>query len=59
MKNKITVKYMVHPARYDDETYKQYKERRTTINKIVKQRLQKGRIFWPSSELSTYKKGML
>lgn len=48
-----SAKYMTNPARHPDETYEEYRERRTTTNKYIRKRLQKGRLFWPSSELGT------
>lgn len=56
MSDKETAKYMTAPARYPDESYDEYKERRTTVNKYIRKRLQKGRLFWPSSRLKTYLK---
>lgn len=54
--NKVTAKYMVAPARHPDETYEEYRDRRELTNKYLRKRLQKGRLFWPSSRLKTYLK---
>ena len=58
MSDKETTKYMAAPARHSNESYNEYKERRTTVNKYIRKRLQKGRLFWPSSRLKTYLKGV-
>lgn len=55
--NKETAKYMTAPARHPDESYEEYKERRTSTNKYLRRRLQKGRLFWPSSQVGTFVKG--
>lgn len=53
MSDKSSAKYLVAPARHPDESYEDYKARRTDTNKYLRKRLQKGRIFWPSSEAGT------
>ena len=50
-------KRSVSPARHPDETYEEYKERMTKINQYIRERLQKGRLFWPSSEFGTLRHG--
>ena len=44
----------LNPARNQDESFEQYRDRRTVANKAVKEHL-KGRMFWPR-EAGTYRK---
>ena len=55
--DKETAKYLVAPARHPDETYEEYKARRTETNQYLRKRLQKGRLFWPSSQVGTLVNG--
>ena len=44
----------INPKRSEDESYEEYKERRTLGNKYLRRYLKKGNLFWPSSGLGTY-----
>lgn len=46
----------LEPARFDDETWEQYKERRKENNDYVRQYLKRGVMFWDSMKQGTFVK---
>lgn len=55
-KNEKPISIRPERMKEEDESYEEYCARRTLVNKIIKQHLKHGVLFWDSKKQGTYKK---